>query len=139
MSGLNACLTELDVVRIETMLAQVRRNTPAERESIEALEERVDAADVVHSRSVERYVVTMNSTVELADVESGTTTTVTLVYPQEASADRSRVSILSPVGRALLGARVGDVIRVVVPGQPDAHLRVAALPFQPEASGRYDL
>jgi regulator of nucleoside diphosphate kinase len=47
--------------------------------------------------------------------------------------------VLSPVGRALIGARVGDTIKIVVPGNEPRELRVAEMQYQPEANGRFDL
>jgi regulator of nucleoside diphosphate kinase len=81
----------------------------------------------------------MNSTVVLEARPSGEQTTLTLVYPKDADSGQSRVSVLSPMGRALLGARVGDSIRVVVPAYGERQFVVAALTFQPEANGRFDL
>ena len=133
------CLTELDAVRLESMLDQVRRRAPEELASIEALEDRVDAARVVHQTCIEPQVVTMNSVVVLTDRTTDETVELTLAYPVDADADRGRVSVLSPVGRALIGARIGEVLRVAVPGQRDRSFEVTAIPYQPEAQGRYDL
>ena len=55
------------------------------------------------------------------------------------SPERSRVSVLSPVGRALLGARAGDVLRVLVPGHGEREFALVELSYQPEANGRFDL
>jgi len=66
-------------------------------------------------------------------------TTFTLVYPKDVDPEQSRISVLSPVGRALLGARVGDVIRVLVPGHGEREFVVVELTYQPEANGRFDL
>lgn len=133
------CLTELDVVRLESLLDQVRRRAPQERQSVEALERRVDAARIVESRAIAPQVVTMNSVVALIDCDTRATTQLTLVYPQDAGADRTRVSVLSPVGRALIGTHVGDALRVAVPGERDREFLVAEIVYQPEANGRYDL
>ena len=132
-------LTERDVVRLESLLDTVRRRAPEERGSAEALERRVDAARIVESRAIAPQVVTMNSVVSLIDCETRTTMQLALVYPQDAGTDRTRVSVLSPVGRALLGAHVGDAFRVTVPGERDRELLVAEIVYQPEANGRYDL
>src|SRR5688572_13074908 len=121
------------------MLDQVRRLAPEERLSIEALEDRVDAARVVHQTCIEPQVVTMNSTVVLTDRSNGEAVELTLAYPAEADAEQGRVSVLSPVGRALIGARVGEVLRVAVPAQRDRVFEVTAIQYQPEAQGRYDL
>ena len=133
------CLTELDAVRLESMLDQLRRRAPEELSSVEALEDRVDAARVVHQSCIEPQIVTMNSTVVLTDRSSDEAVELTLAYPREADADHGRVSVLSPVGRALIGARIGEVLRVAVPGQRDRTFEVTAIPYQPEAQGRYDL
>ena len=133
------CLTELDAVRIESMLERVRRRAPEERSSIEELEERVDAARVVHQTCIEPQVVTMNSVVVLTDRVTGETVELTLAYPVEADPEQGRVSVLSPVGRALIGARIGEVLRVSVPAQRDKSFEVTAIPYQPEAQGRFDL
>ncbi|MCE3284566.1 MAG: elongation factor GreAB [Steroidobacteraceae bacterium] len=141
MTGLarEICLTELDVVRIETLLEDLRRRKSQDRQGVEALEDRVDAARVVHATCIEPQVVTMNSVVVLTDAATNVATELTLVYPKDADADRGRVSVLSPVGRALIGARIGDVLRVVVQAQRDNEFKVTAIPYQPEADGRYDL
>ena len=133
------CLTELDAVRIESMLDQVRRRAPEELASVEALEDRVDSARVVHQTCIEPQVVTMNSVVLLTDRATGEPVELTLAYPAEADAEQGRVSVLSPVGRALIGARIGEVLRVAVPAQRDRTFEVTAIPYQPEAQGRYDL
>ena len=133
------CLTELDAVRLESMLDQVRKRAPEELASVEALEDRVDAARVVHQTCIEPQVVTMNSVVLLTDRANDETVELTLAYPAEADAEQGRVSVLSPVGRALIGAHVGEVLRIAVPGQRDRSFEVTAIPYQPEAQGRYDL
>jgi regulator of nucleoside diphosphate kinase len=141
MTGLarEICLTELDVVRIGTLLEDLRRRKPQDRQGVEALEDRVDAARVVHATCIEPQVVTMNSVVVLTDRATHVAAELTLVYPKDADPDRGRVSVLSPVGRALIGARIGDVLRVAVPAQRDNEFEVTAIPYQPEADGRYDL
>jgi regulator of nucleoside diphosphate kinase len=133
------CLTELDVVRIETLLNDARMRQPTEQCSIEALEDRVDAARIVHQSSVEPHVVTMNSVVLLTECANSAETELTLVYPKDADLALSRISVLSPMGRALIGARVGDRLTVAVPGQVEREFLVTAVPYQPEADGRYDL
>lgn len=133
------CMTELDVVRIEALLHDTRLRAPTERPSVDALEDRLDAARVVHQSSIDAHVVTMNSVVVLTDCANSAETELTLVYPKDADPERSRVSVLSPMGRALIGAHVGDRLRITIPGQPDREFLVAAVTYQPEANGRFDL
>ena len=91
------------------------------------------------SATIDPNVVTMNSTVVLESRPSGERTTLTLVYPKDVDPEQSKVSVLSPVGRALLGARVNDRVHVVVPGYGERELALVELTYQPEANGRFDL
>lgn len=132
-------LTELDAVRLERALMQILKTSTIEPQGAAELEALLDAAAIVPSASIEPQVVTMNSTVVLEARPSAERTTFTLVYPKDVDPEQSRISVLSPVGRALLGARVGDVIRVLVPGHGEREFVVVELTYQPEANGRFDL
>jgi regulator of nucleoside diphosphate kinase len=88
----------------------------------------IKSATVVASDAVPPDVVTMNSRVVLAYETTGVRRVVTLVYPLDARAALDQVSVLEPLGMALLGARagqrVGESLRVVeVAHQPERHLR----------------
>jgi regulator of nucleoside diphosphate kinase len=132
-------LTELDAVRLERALMQTLKTSASEPQGTAELETLLDTAAIVPSDTIDADVVTMNSAVVLESRPSGERTTLTLVYPKDVDSDQSRVSVLSPVGRALIGARVGDQVRVVVPGHGEREFAVAELIYQPEANGRFDL
>jgi regulator of nucleoside diphosphate kinase len=132
-------LTELDAVRLERALMELLKVSPHEPQGATELESLLDAAAIVPSSSIDPNVVTMNSTVVLEACPSGERTTLTLVYPKDADPGRSQVSVMSPVGHALLGARVGDLLRVLVPGHTEREFRLLELSYQPEANGRFDL
>lgn len=132
-------LTELDAVRLERAIMELLKSTDAEPHGASELESLLDAAAIVPSAAIDPNVVTMNSTVVLEAHPSMERTTLTLVYPKDADPEQSKVSVLSPVGRALLGARVSDRVRVVVPGYGERELALVALTYQPEANGRFDL
>jgi regulator of nucleoside diphosphate kinase len=132
-------LTDLDAARLERSLIEQLRQSPEPAQGTAELEALLDAAAVVPSATIDPNVVTMNSTVVLEERPAGRRLTVTLVYPKDSDPERSRVSVLSPVGRALIGARVGDTIRIVVPGNEPRELHVAEMQYQPEANGRFDL
>jgi regulator of nucleoside diphosphate kinase len=104
-----------------------------------ALEEEISGARVVEPAAVPPDVVTMNSRVSFDDVDTEERLEVTLVYPQDADVERDRVSVLAPVGSALLGLSVGQTIEWPVPGGKNRRLRVVAVTYQPEAAGRFDL
>jgi regulator of nucleoside diphosphate kinase len=88
------------------------------------LYDELDAAVVVADEELPDDVVTMESTVTFRDTDSGEESTVTLVYPQDADGARRRISILAPVGAALIGLRVGETIAWPVPSGRDRHLEV---------------
>jgi regulator of nucleoside diphosphate kinase len=80
----------------------------------------------------------MNSRVRFEDLDSGEQLEVTLVYPRDADVDQSKVSVLAPVGSALLGLSVGQSISWPLPGGKSRHLRVVGVTYQPEAAGDMD-
>jgi regulator of nucleoside diphosphate kinase len=92
-------------------------------------------AEIVPGARIAPDVVTVNSKVTFRDELSGVLNTVTLVYPRDFSLSERRISVLSPVGRALLGRRVGDVAPLDVPGGAERRIRIVELHYQPEASG----
>ena len=92
-------------------------------------------ADVVPRERIAADIVTVNSVVSFRDEVTETVHRVTLVYPEAASLAERRISILSPVGRALLGRRAGAHIAFKVPEGGRRELRILALHYQPEAAG----
>ena len=84
-------------------------------------------------------VVTMNSTVRFAMLPAGTERRLKLVYPGKSDASEDSISILAPVGSALLGLSEGDDIRWPNPNGGTLHLVVQEVEDQPERAGHYDL
>jgi regulator of nucleoside diphosphate kinase len=132
-------LTDLDAARLERSLIEQLRQSPEPPQGTAELEALLDAAAIVPSASIDPNIVTMNSTVVLEEQPAGRRMTVTLAYPKDSDPERSRISVLSPVGRALIGARVGETIRVALPDNLPRELRVVEMKYQPEADGRFDL
>lgn len=132
-------LTDLDAARLERSLIEQLRQSPEPPQGTAELEALLDAAAIVPSASIDPNIVTMNSTVVLEEQPAGRRMTVTLAYPKDSDPERSRISVLSPVGRALIGARVGETIRVALPDNLPRELRVVEMKYQPEANGRFDL
>jgi regulator of nucleoside diphosphate kinase len=121
-------LTELDVVRLSRVF-NARRDPD--------FVEQIEAAEVVPGRQIDADIVTMNSRVTLADLADGVEQTVTLVYPDDGPVGNDRISVLSPLGRALIGARVGEQLDAALPGGAHRRFVVRAVPYQPEAAGNY--
>ena len=121
-----------DLARLEALLdSPVLSRHPAAI----ALMDELNRAEVRAPEDIPSDVVTMHSRVECEDIASGEEHVLTLVYPNEADVERHRVSVLAPVGSALLGLQVGDVIDWPMPGGRSARLQVLAVRYQPEAAG----
>ena len=90
-------------------------------------------AEIVDAREMPSDVITMNSRAELLDLGTRERMEFTLVFPIDADIEASKISILTPLGTAMLGYRVGDEFEWVVP-YGLRRLRVIAVRFQPEAS-----
>jgi regulator of nucleoside diphosphate kinase len=123
-------LSRFDRDRLERLLDKV-----GPRPDLDALREEIERAEVVESENVPKNVVTMNSVVRFVDKESGGESEVTLVFPGHADVDSNRISVLAPVGSALLGLSVGDSIDWPLPNGRTRRLQVVAITYQPEAAG----
>ena len=81
-------------------------------------------------------MVTMNSTVRFEVEGSSDSFELTLVYPKDADASGKTISVLSPVGSALLGLSQGDEIEWPKPGGGLIKVRVKEVVYQPERAGQ---
>ncbi|HZP03048.1 MAG TPA: nucleoside diphosphate kinase regulator [Terriglobia bacterium] len=127
-------ITESNRTRLEELLGYARGLAPRDRRYLESLEEELDRAEVVAANEIPPDVVTMNSRVRVRDLDSGMERVYTIVFPRDADPAHNRISILAPIGTALLGYRVGDVIEWEVPAGT-RRLRVEEVLYQPEAAG----
>jgi regulator of nucleoside diphosphate kinase len=129
-------VTEFDQNRLRNLLEGCRRNA-RDRAHVDHLEAELDRADVVLPIDVPVDVVTMNSEVAVRDMDSNEAMTFAVVFPSDADVNRQRISILAPIGTAVLGCRVGDTIAWKVPGRT-RRLKIEGILFQPEAAGQFD-
>ncbi|MEE5122050.1 nucleoside diphosphate kinase regulator [Pseudomonas alliivorans] len=126
-------LTRLDVQRLESLIDSQDDSTPG----VQALQAELDRAEqVVGHDEVPDGVVTMNSRVHCREESSGKDYHLTLVYPKDAGVDGT-VSVLAPMGSALLGLQVGQHIDWPAPGGKTLKLNLLAVEYQPEAAGGY--
>jgi regulator of nucleoside diphosphate kinase len=132
-------ITEVDLARLRKLIDIARETgNDANRRYLDRLEGELDRAEVVNPNDILRDVVTMRSTVRLKDLDNGKEMVYSLVFPSEADVDEGKVSVLAPVGTAMIGYRVGDVIEWEVPSRL-RRLKVEEVVYQPEASGDYHL
>jgi regulator of nucleoside diphosphate kinase len=133
------CLTDLDAIRLRSVARQLIGARGDPRLQGEELFDLLDAADVVPANAITADVITMNSTVVYDDSDNGRSDTLTLVYPDQADITRGCVSVLSPLGRRLIGARVGERVSFEAPGGGLRNVLVREVVYQPEAAGEWML
>lgn len=120
-------LTEDDLERLSQLLE-------AQGGRFAKLEGELARATVVPRGEIPRDVVTMNSRVVFENETTGERREVTLVYPGDADIDAGKISVLVPVGTALLGLRVGQSIDWQLPSGERHRYRVIEVPYQPESA-----
>jgi len=86
-----------------------------DRPYLEVLKQELEAAKVVESDHIPRDVVMLNSRVHIRDLDTGKQMVCTVVFPKDSNASEDRLSVLAPVGTAVLGRRVGDIFECKVP------------------------
>ena len=125
-------LTELDVTRLERIAGRAGAAPLAEM-----LDSILERAVIVPAEAIPKDVVTMNSSLLCALEGEATPRRWTLVYPDTADFEEGRLSVLSPIGRVLLGARAGQTVSYRLPDGREQSVTVVELSFQPEANGQY--
>jgi regulator of nucleoside diphosphate kinase len=127
-------ITELDYNRLSGLIDRTRGRTGSDREYLNKLEAELDRAEIVEPKAMPSDVITMRSKVRLKDLVSGESATYSLVFPTEANFADGKISVLAPIGTAILGYRKGDTIEWPVPSGL-RRLRVEEILYQPESAG----
>lgn len=126
-------ISSLDAERLESLLESLPEGAFPGRAALEA---ELLRADVVDPEQIPPTVVTMNSTVRFR-VASAEDFNLTLVYPKDVGASGDRISVLAPVGSALLGLSQGDEIEWPKPGGGMLKVRIEEVTYQPERAGEF--
>lgn len=127
-------VSSLDAERLEKLLQSLPAGAIPGRGELEA---ELARAEVVDPKDVPPTVVTMNSTVRFSVASSAEEFCLTLVYPRDVDASGRTISILAPVGSALLGLSQGDEIEWPKPGGGVLRVRIEEVTYQPERAGQY--
>ena len=96
----------------------------------------LNKATIVAPEDIGNNVVTMNSVVKFTDLSSNMNIQMKIVYPKDADINKKNVSILAPIGTALLGYKKGDIVEWSVPGGGKRFL-ITEIIYQPEENGEY--
>ena len=127
-------ITECDFKRLRDLVQSRRYRTAHSAD----FKQELDRGQIVAPNEVPPAVVTMHSKVRVRDLAGNRAETYTLVYPHEADIEQQRLSVLAPLGRALLGTRTGQTIEVATPGGL-RRVKVERILYQPEAAGDWHL
>jgi regulator of nucleoside diphosphate kinase len=125
-------LTDKDYQRLHQVVQVQRRSSGPV--VVEALSRELKRAQVVPSQQIPADVITMNSLVRLKDLKNDLTMDLAIVYPKEANMNTKKVSVLAPVGTAVLGCKVGDKVKCAM-GKGTATYMIEKVLYQPEAAG----
>ncbi|AKH64139.1 MULTISPECIES: nucleoside diphosphate kinase regulator [Photorhabdus] len=125
-------INELDAERLDSLLEQPAF---ADTSIADALNEELDRAEIVPPAEIPSDIVTMNSRVRFLDLTSSEERVRTLVYPASLQDSSDQLSVMAPLGAALLGLRIGDEISWKLPNGEETRVKVLELLYQPEAAG----
>ncbi|MDZ7640339.1 MAG: nucleoside diphosphate kinase regulator [Bryobacterales bacterium] len=127
----NIVITKADYEKLQPLVDGARAFNGSDATSVGRLAQELDRADIVDAGALPRDVITMNSRARLKDLDSGEVKEYRLIFPTQ-ERRHNDISILAPIGTAMLGYRVGDVIEWQVP-RGTRRLEVIDVIFQPEA------
>ncbi|MDD5428280.1 MAG: nucleoside diphosphate kinase regulator [Candidatus Omnitrophica bacterium] len=132
MSERTLYITAVDKERLHELIISTRENAAESEVHLKDLEAELEKAIIVSSKDIPRDVITMDSQVCVKDLDTQEENVYTLVFPSHSDIERNRISVLSPIGVALLGYRAGDVIEWKVPAGI-RKLKIKKILYQPEA------
>jgi len=130
-------ISTLDSERLYDLIESLPRNNSIA--GVTELETELGRASIVTPQEVPPSIVTMNSTVKFFVDATGKEFELTLVYPKDVDSSGKTISILAPVGSALLGLSIGDEIEWPKPGGGNLKVKIVGITYQPERAGDYHL
>jgi regulator of nucleoside diphosphate kinase len=130
-------INQTDFTRIKNLLGSMRSFSERDSVNLRKLHDSLTRAIVVAPGEVPENVVTMNSRVSVRVPETEEQMEYTLVYPEKADYRKGLISILAPLGAALIGSRIGEVISWEVP-KGRKNLEIREIYYQPEANGDFN-
>jgi len=131
-------ITEVDLERLRELVGVARSCSELDQAGLAALQAELDRASIVSAQEVPSDVITMHSQVRIRDLGAGEEMVFTLVYPRGVNLEQGKISVMSPLGTALLGYRVGDVLDWQVPDGV-RRLQIVEVVYQPEVAGHFHL
>lgn len=132
-------VTAQDLERLKKLVSHEREfGKFRDSQELKALEMELERAQVVQASQIPSGTITMNSTFLLKHLDSDEISQYSLVYPEDAELLENKISVIAPIGTAMLGYQEGDEVRWQVP-EGHVTLRIEKVLYQPEAAGDFDL
>lgn len=127
-------VTRVDYSRLNSLISTMLDDRNSNLFELNFLNIEIKRAKKIDSRKIDPEYITMNSLIEVTFLEMGKSMILRLVYPHDSNYKEGLVSVLSPLGSALLGYRAGDSVSFKAPGGIQT-IRIEKVIYQPEANG----
>lgn len=108
-------ITSADMCRLRRLLESALNLFRHDRPYLDALKQELEVAKIVENEDIPRDLVTLNSRIHLRDLDTGKQMVCSVVFPKDSNVSDDRLSVLAPIGTAVLGRRVGDIFECRVP------------------------
>ncbi|NDY71852.1 nucleoside diphosphate kinase regulator [Desulfobacter hydrogenophilus] len=131
-------ITKFDLDRLESLLDLYWGHNGFDEKNLESLEKKISNCIVVPPEFIPNNIITMNSTFTVENEVTNEKKTYTLVFPEDADIKGNKISILAPIGIAILGHKVGQSIEWVAPSGLKK-LKFIKIHYQPETCGQFNL
>jgi regulator of nucleoside diphosphate kinase len=131
-------ISKFDKERLESLIMRAIEGGHENKGALKALGTELKKAKIVNSKNIPANIVTMNSKIVLKDVNTAKEMTYTLVFPDGSQTESGTLSILAPIGTAILGYGEGDIIEWPVPSGV-RKIQIEKILYQPEAAGDFHL
>lgn len=132
----NIFVTDFDMKRFSWLISNSHRFSNIDKEYLLELKDELTHAVVLQPQEIPSDVVTMSSKIRIKYLDTGEEATFTLVFPFDADLAQGKLSILAPLGVAVIGSRIGDEAEWEMPGGK-RKIRVEEILYQPEAAGYF--
>ncbi|MGO1395669.1 MAG: nucleoside diphosphate kinase regulator [Halomonas sp.] len=127
-------INRLDAERLQRLIDNASDKDMA---VAELLEEELSRGEIRDPEDIPDDIVSMNSQICFTDLARGSKMIRTLVYPHSLESVPDGISVMAPIGAALIGLRIGDTIEWPLPNNTEARLRIDAIYWQPEREKQF--
>jgi regulator of nucleoside diphosphate kinase len=127
-------ITTKDAEKLRKLIREAYHSDYRGSDYLKDLAGEIEKASVMQPDQIPADVITLNSTARLVDQETHEEMVYTLVFPEDADPSQGKISILAPIGTAMLGYKTGDTFEWDTPGGKRT-IRVKEILYQPESAG----